>query len=230
MKNMKFKDNILGILCGNTVVHCNTKEKADAIINNILIKFLSDCDVDIIDRLRNSWSHYKADTCYYCYYVKHSIFVTYGVYRYFKEHNYKILEFEDLLEPIEKIDCSNTVNFIKEYTRMCGTIECVDCKLDSIIGDYENESDEVFTCTDFIKKHPDIAVDIVQEWSDKNPKYKTYIDDFREKFPNATIFNDNIMRHLCRKKMYPDGNIPQDCGMRSFKLCKKCWETKIKEE
>lgn len=79
-------------------------------------------------------------------------------------------------------DCNNTVDFFKEYDRMCDTFDCDDnCPfLCSNGGKYE-------TCEDFVKKFTDEAVQILQKLSDSHPapKPKTYADVFFEQHPKA---------------------------------------------
>lgn len=59
-----------------------------------------------------------------------------------------------------KIDCSKAVNFILEKDRMCSSyIMCADgCPLRGRA-----------TCDGFMVNDPELAVDIVQKWSDEHP-------------------------------------------------------------
>lgn len=260
MKNMKFKDNILEILdrtrdgkfnfvtnLSNSesvvLIHCLMKLGVDKIYS--MGEFMVYKDISI-DMANIPYNLYGSDTYYTIKTTDEGSALCLGNIKDFKNvkpNTINALKFSDLLEPIDnesinkadftknKINCSNAINFIKERTRMCETIECVGCKMDAIIGDYETEQEGELNCADFIEKYPDVAVDIVQEWSDKNPKYKTYIDDFREKIPKADISDKDIMWSLCRKKIYQDENMSEYCdAISSIRICEKCWNAKMKED
>ena len=68
-----------------------------------------------------------------------------------------------------KIDCSVTVNFLKEWRRYCG-----------------GEHNECGFPACQVKDFPEKAVDVIQKWSDENP-VKTRLDDLLEKHPKAWI-------------------------------------------
>ncbi len=75
-----------------------------------------------------------------------------------------------------KVDCSKTLVYLQEKTRLCKSIgSCGDCPLNKGKGSCNNA------------KGADAAlklINAVQQWSDKHPQ-KTYRDDFFEKFPKA---------------------------------------------
>lgn len=75
-----------------------------------------------------------------------------------------------------KIDCSVTVNFLKEWRRYCGGRRCGYCDL--------SEHNECGFPACQVKDHPDKAVGIIQKWSDEHP-VKTRLDDLLEKYPKA---------------------------------------------
>lgn len=82
-----------------------------------------------------------------------------------------------------KIDCSVTVNFLREFKRMCdGHEQCLQCALDDPVRS------EGVSCNQYCKIHPDKAVEIIQKWSDEH-SVKTRLDDLLEKYPNARIDN-----------------------------------------
>lgn len=70
-----------------------------------------------------------------------------------------------------KIDCSVTVNFLREWKRYCSFLPCSECLLNW------NKACQV-------KDDPDRAVEIVQAWSDEHP-VKTRLDDLLENYPKA---------------------------------------------
>ena len=79
------------------------------------------------------------------------------------------------------IDCSVTVNFLKEWRRMC-LAEHAKCNDKCPLGICENG--EGLGCDVFVQKFPKTAIEVVQKWSDENP-VKTRLDDLLEKHPKA---------------------------------------------
>ena len=82
-----------------------------------------------------------------------------------------------------KIDCSVTVNFLKEWRRMC-LAEHAKCRDKCPFGICENG--EGLSCDVFVRKFPMTAVEIVQAWSDEHP-VKTRLDDLLEKYPDVVV-------------------------------------------
>ncbi len=80
-----------------------------------------------------------------------------------------------------KIDCSVTVNFLKEWRRYCGGRRCGYCDL--------SEHNECGFPACQVKDHPDKAVGIIQKWSDEHP-VKTRLDDVKDKYPNISLGED----------------------------------------
>lgn len=76
---------------------------------------------------------------------------------------------------------------------------------------------------------PDLAVKLMDEWlEEKNkPKRKTYLEDFREKMPNAYIDPNFGIPAACRKRMYYHEIDDLKCG-RTDK-CSKCWNEVMPE-
>lgn len=83
-----------------------------------------------------------------------------------------------------KIDCSVTVNFLRERQRMCDSHRhgCGNCALREVSRYTEH------TCSDYTYAHPETSVKVVQKWSDEHP-VKTRLDDLLKKYPNARIDN-----------------------------------------
>lgn len=106
-----------------------------------------------------------------------------------------------------KIDCSVTVNFLREWKRYCSFLPCSECLLNW------NKACQV-------KDDPDRAVEIVQAWSDEHPT-KTRLDDLLEKFPNTPLREDGLLDFLPTRLGYC-----KDCrSCRYFeKICSEvCW-------
>jgi hypothetical protein len=77
-----------------------------------------------------------------------------------------------------KIDCSVTVDFLREWRRYCGGRRCGYCDL--------SEHNECGFPACQVKDHPDKAVGIIQKWSDEHPQ-KTRLDDLLEKCPEISL-------------------------------------------
>ena len=114
----------------------------------------------------------------------------------------------------DKIDCSFAVNYLREKTRMTKGCEipCCQCPLSGRA--YE------IKCYQIEKNTPEKAVEIVQEWSNKNPyipKSKgTYKEDFFKNYPKAKLVNGYpIITSAC--SLYPEikdlfkGNCANGC-------------------
>ena len=85
-----------------------------------------------------------------------------------------------------KIDCSVTVNFLREIERMCNNRSCgSSCPVFRLA--YEDSA----SCGYYLSKHPEFAVEIVQKWSDEHP-VKTRLDDLKERFPNVSLDDEGI--------------------------------------
>ena len=65
-------------------------------------------------------------------------------------------------------------------------ISCQDCLL------WKNNNGKNLVCTQFERKYPEIAITLIQKWSDEHPlpKPKTRLEDFIEKIPNAEMWDD----------------------------------------
>lgn len=84
-------------------------------------------------------------------------------------------------------------------------------------------------CNTLILYHPDLAVKMMEEWQDKRdkPKRKTYLEDFREKMPNAYINPNFGTPAACRKRMYYHEIDDLKCGQKDE--CQKCWNEEMPE-
>jgi len=120
------------------------------------------------------------------------------------------------------IDCSKTVNFIKERCRMTNNcqIRCAKCPLSQ-----NNDGADHMACFDFEEQYPKKAIEVVQRWSDEHPQ-KTYLTDLLEKYPNIPLDNNGKPAYVC----------PHDLGLMSVEDCKKdsnkcveCWKQPIED-
>lgn len=81
-----------------------------------------------------------------------------------------------------KIDCSVTVNFLREKKRMCDSYMdgCGTCALREVSKYTE------YSCSSYLFNFPGDAIEIVQKWSDEHPA-KTRLMDIRVKYPNIPM-------------------------------------------
>ena len=87
-----------------------------------------------------------------------------------------------------KIDCSVTMNYLREHTRMCKyhitRVKCHECPM----GSSHNGTN--YNCECLLFECPQKAVEIVQKWSDEH-LVKTRLDDLLEKYPKVYISSGN---------------------------------------
>lgn len=102
---------------------------------------------------------------------------------------------------------------IKDYARMCkSTRVCSECPL---INYWEN------CCTDALIDHAEEAESIIDKWVAEHP-VKTYLMDFKEKFPNAR-FGANGVPHACVSHIYG-----VSCVL-CCNNCADCWNQPMEE-
>lgn len=118
------------------------------------------------------------------------------------------------------IDCSKTVNFLKEKCRMTNNcqIRCAKCPL----SQDNNGADNKMTCYDFEERYPEKAVKIVQKWSDGHPQ-KTYLTELLKAFPNAQLSDSGTPKGMCPHEL---GLKDIDCG-KTDNACVECWNQPI---
>lgn len=124
------------------------------------------------------------------------------------------------------MDCSKTINFLHELKRLCDSRdECVanaankeDCPMFGVCKLTHSK-----ICAEDAKK----AIEIVQKWSDEQPK-KTYAQDFLEKFPEAQRNWDGVP-FVCRKRIYGGIHSATSEGCDDTKACYRCWNKPMEE-
>lgn len=122
------------------------------------------------------------------------------------------------------IDCKITENFLKAKARMCAYRNrplCHGCDLK------KGNNGTVLDCEDFLAKCPEKAIEIVQDWADLDT-YKSYKEDFLEKFPEAEIVDGYPKVRPC--SVYPDLKYV-DC-MKGIldNSCRLCWDFEMEED
>lgn len=111
-----------------------------------------------------------------------------------------------------RIDCSKTINFVREFKRMCdfeanAEKACHNCSFGS---KYCSE----FGTVDLYSVTPE-SVELVQKWSDEHPQ-ETMAERFFKMFPNARKTKTGLPI-ICLK----DLGILQDCPTNGS--CLDCW-------
>lgn len=117
------------------------------------------------------------------------------------------------------IDCSNYINFQKEKQRLTEncSIGCYNCPLCGA------ENGQGVNCSTLMANYPEIAVKILQKWSEENPAI-TYQDIFKKSFPFHQVNGDGSPR-CCVNDVF--GPIVK-CS--SFTSCKDCWLSAYEEK
>lgn len=111
----------------------------------------------------------------------------------------------------------DAVRFFKEKERMCDSFNsyCDGCEIERQrcgIG-----------CGVYIKKYPERAVDIVEEWSAKHP-LETRLTRLLKHYPNTPLNDDGIPVCICAAHLGLMGI--DDCDND----CVSCWNTALEEE
>lgn len=117
------------------------------------------------------------------------------------------------------IDCSNYINFQKEKQRLTEncSIGCYNCPLCGA------KNGEGVNCTTLMEAYPEVAVKILQKWSEENPA-TTYQDIFKKSFPFHQINGDGSPR-CCVNDVF--GPVVK-CS--NFNSCKNCWLSAYEEK
>ena len=113
------------------------------------------------------------------------------------------------------------LEFLKAKVRMTQNcnVDCLDCPLS-----YRNNKTGK-SCTKFIITSPEKAIEVVENWAKEHP-VKTFLSDFLEKYPNASMDADG-MPNVCPIDLgYSDTPDKEFCGMD----CKKCWNREFKAD
>ena len=106
----------------------------------------------------------------------------------------------------------NVEKFQKDLKRFCKSHHnCTGCSL----------SELTYGCHSI--EHLTEIYHVVQKWAEEHPA-KTYLMDFKEKFPNSRV--DDIAKSLCLKGYYGEsaGLHPLDCKVN----CTDCWNREMR--
>ena len=121
------------------------------------------------------------------------------------------------------IDCSKTVNFLKENDRMCHSIiNGSECGTSCLLS-YENNG-TYCGCNEFMLHYPEKAIAIVQKWSDEHPQ-RTYLSELLRTFPNVELNCNGTPKRI---------HCPHHLGLKDIDNCDKgfveCWNQLISIE
>lgn len=114
-----------------------------------------------------------------------------------------------------KIDCSNTLNYFIEKSRMTRECEigCCNCPLDL------HSNNNNLTCDNLELIIPGVAIEIVQKWSDEHPRLNN-ISKLLSAFPDAKMING--VPEFCVRSLGLCAGIACD-----DKSCAECWNNQV---
>lgn len=114
-------------------------------------------------------------------------------------------------------------NYLVEKKRMlnslgriggdCDAVACTMCPLSSHMNGYK------VTCSHLEIEYPLKATEIVRKWAEEHPR-KTRKDVLLEKFPNATLMDNNRGYMICAEYL----GLCSNCESNN---CAKCWNTEV---
>lgn len=123
------------------------------------------------------------------------------------------------------IDCTKTINYIAEKTRMTKKDKLGRCRLrcgECLLNNKNNGTSENLLCGAFQAIYPEKAIEIVQKWSDEHPQ-RTYLTEFLKHYPNVELDDTGIPKTVC----------VQDLGLTDINDCDdnciECWNQPIEE-
>ena len=121
-------------------------------------------------------------------------------------------------------DCTKTVEFLREWKRMCDNKVfselCTCCPMN-----YKGTGHADMTCSMYARAYPDDAIAIVQKWSDEHP-VMTWAGKLKELLPNADI--ESIICGGCPCDYFGD-IAPNNKKCNATEECRVCWSGEYKE-
>lgn len=124
-------------------------------------------------------------------------------------------------------DCSKTVDFLREWKRMCDNKVfselCTCCPMN-----YKGTGHADMTCSMYARAYPDDAIAIVQKWSDEHPVL-TWLDMLKKSFPNADAVA--MVAKTCPGWTFGTGPnmFETECTGKQEYRCGACWLSEYKE-
>lgn len=105
------------------------------------------------------------------------------------------------------------LNSLGRISGICDGTECDTCPLSSW------KNGENLPCGQFEIEYPLKATEIVRKWAEEHLR-KTRKDVLLEKFPNATLMDNNGGYMICAEYL----GLCSNCGSNN---CAKCWNTEV---
>ncbi len=143
----------------------------------------------------------------------------------------------------QRIDCSDTVNFLNEFNRLCDNSSCEKCYFGSHAEISNPKANTKTDCLWRIANNSEEVVHIVQKWSDNNQlDIPTYLEYFKENFPFDKFTTKNSTMRTCFSE--DADSVVEFCNgncINSFfsmdtrhygcnSTCYDCWNKPIPEE
>lgn len=117
----------------------------------------------------------------------------------------------------------DAVKFIKEKDRMCRYKSgCAHCPISN------RKTDTNTSCTAWIYRYPEQAVEIVEKWSAEHPR-KTMMQDFFDKFPKAQKRSDGLPSTCPFALGYCEDSRCPSVGKDFVSNCLECWSRPLEE-
>ena len=119
-------------------------------------------------------------------------------------------------------DCTKTVEFLREKSRMCGSCACYECPASAGNNGYD------VPCEQLIFGLPEEYMRIVQKWSDEHP-VMTWIGKLKEAFPGCDAAT--MITEACPGWVFGRGpnRINTPCDGKKTRKCGDCWNGEYKE-
>lgn len=117
-------------------------------------------------------------------------------------------------------DCSKTVEFLREFGRMCGNGNCQECPI-------WREKAIAMPCVNYIQNHQAEVLTIVQKWSDEHPAL-TWYGKMQQMLPKANLVALTSGIQVCPSDVFGESapNWRNGCS----RICAECWTGEYKEE
>jgi hypothetical protein len=99
------------------------------------------------------------------------------------------------------------VEALKDFGTACTSTNCISCPIATLKG-------TELTCMEFMRKFPSKFASMLQFMTNKE---QTYLTEYRLRFPDCVLTDDEIPNEICRKLIFEGNNECQGGD------CKACW-------
>lgn len=113
----------------------------------------------------------------------------------------------------------NAVEFLVTHDRMCDALapSCAGCEIMKAVA---YTTDGYGTCREYIRKHPEEAVEIVERWAKEHPR-KTRQNELLKLFPRVSMTADGIIA-FCPDSMDSEFECPHKTRDNIDPICGDC--------